>query len=87
VRLSALFHLGSRAFSFWKSVVVVLTLMLSCGVASAGMLTGSSSAISLAEVPVGETNGSQDGGVKLIVELLPASFLFSPDLEDFSAQS
>ncbi len=66
-------------------LVVVLTLLMFSGVGRAGMLMGGSSAISLAEVPVGEGDSSQDSGVKLIVELLPVSFLFSPDIDGFRA--
>jgi hypothetical protein len=68
-------------------IVLVLTLTLSGGFASAGMLTGTNSAISLAEIPLGEGNRSHDGGAKVIVEFLPASFLFSPDIEDFRVTS
>ncbi len=66
-------------------VLVVLTLLVFCGVGSAGMLMGGGSAISLGEVPVGENYSSQDGGAKLIIELLPASFLFSSDIDGFKA--
>jgi hypothetical protein len=66
-------------------VLAVVTLLVFSGVGRAGMLMGDSSAISLAEVPIVENYGSQGGGANFIIELLPVSFLSSPDIDGFRA--